>query len=959
MDDLIRRYNKYIYDRTTDLIKSGKDFDDFDNFDLAKIFEYYSSIKLSQEYKQVFYEYSDIDPEFKELNGMSKNDTGIDLSNLVDTIVQCKLRKDNLNWKECSTFFGSNVVTDDNGELKIKWKKMIITRNDECTLSDNLKHKQKLFIDKAYPRKDIIDYCKKLLDSPPKEKKETQKKSVIRDYQKECIDMIKDSNENIIISLPTGTGKNFIIVHALNSKDKYLILVPRIILMEQIMNEIIKYKPKYKSSIQMIGDGNTTYDEDKNITICVYNSVNIIEKHIENFDKIFVDEAHHIMKPEIYKTEEELDIDSDYDSDDDSDDEDYDSEDSDNSDDSDDSDDSEDNESSDNKNYIDIIKSFRTYNNNIYLSATIDKNDKFKYYSKDIRDMIDEQYLCDYNITIPIFSDDPTNKNICKYLIEKYRNVIIYCNSQKEGIKINKLMNSIQKNSSEYIDCNTLKSKRNKILDKYKSGDLPFLVNVKILVEGFDAPITKGVCFMHLPSSKTTLIQIIGRALRLHHDKVIANIILPFSDNKDELSINNFLKVMATNDSRIRKSYMNKKVDGYVNIDKVIDKKDEDEDEEMENSIELKYELIFDKMGKLRNRDDVFIMYNKLKEWININNKLPSNGSKNKEEKQLGDWCALRRQHKKKNKLNEDKIKLLEQLNGWYWIENNINRQLPKTFEETYEILKIWIQNNKKIPSYASKNDEEKRLATWCCKKRLDKEENKLDNTQIKLLEEINGWYWTENNNRKPKTFEETYEILKVWIENNKKFPSYASKNIEEKHLSAWCCKKRLDKKENKLNDDIIKKLEEINGWYWTENNNHNRQQPKSFDETYEKLKVWINNNKRLPVVSKNSEEEKKLGQWCHQQRNFYKNNILDKEKINKLNEINEWYWDKDDIFLTKYNSLSKWIQDNNKLPSGASKNKEEKHLARWCLTLRKIYNENKLDNDKINKLILLKYWHW
>ena len=93
MDDLIRRYNKYIYDRTTDLIKSGKDFDDFDNFDLAKIFEYYSSIKLSQEYKQVFYEYSDIDPEFKELNGMSKNDTGIDLSNLVDTIVQCKLIK--------------------------------------------------------------------------------------------------------------------------------------------------------------------------------------------------------------------------------------------------------------------------------------------------------------------------------------------------------------------------------------------------------------------------------------------------------------------------------------------------------------------------------------------------------------------------------------------------------------------------------------------------------------------------------------------------------------------------------------------------------------------------------------------------------------------------------------------------------------------------------------------------
>lgn len=70
------------------------------------------------------------------------------------------------------------------------------------------------------------------------------------------------------------------------------------------------------------------------------------------------------------------------------------------------------------------------------------------------------------------------------------------------------------------------------LLKKYKEGKIPFLVNVRILVEGFDAPITKGICFMHLPSSNTTLIQIIGRALRLHPLKTIAHIILPFSTKK-------------------------------------------------------------------------------------------------------------------------------------------------------------------------------------------------------------------------------------------------------------------------------------------------------------------------------------------------------------------------------------------------------------------------------------------
>ena len=86
MDDLITRYKIYIHNRYQDLIKSSKTKDNLNNFDLAKIFEYYSCIKLSEESTQPFYEYYDIEPEFKEENNMSKNDTGIDACNLTDTI---------------------------------------------------------------------------------------------------------------------------------------------------------------------------------------------------------------------------------------------------------------------------------------------------------------------------------------------------------------------------------------------------------------------------------------------------------------------------------------------------------------------------------------------------------------------------------------------------------------------------------------------------------------------------------------------------------------------------------------------------------------------------------------------------------------------------------------------------------------------------------------------------------
>lgn len=116
-----------------------------DNNHLWKIFEWYSCIKLSEEYKTIFYNYDDIEPEFKEINKMSRNDTGIDACNLVDTIVQCKLRKNTLTWKECSTFFGSQNIYDEILEKTIvKWNKLIITRNADCELSENLLHRKKL-----------------------------------------------------------------------------------------------------------------------------------------------------------------------------------------------------------------------------------------------------------------------------------------------------------------------------------------------------------------------------------------------------------------------------------------------------------------------------------------------------------------------------------------------------------------------------------------------------------------------------------------------------------------------------------------------------------------------------------------------------------------------------------------------------------------------------------------------
>jgi len=302
--ELINLYKIYIYDRYIILKNSGKEI--FDNFELSKIFEYYVCIKLMEEYKIAYYEYNDIDLEFKELNKLTQQDTGIDCCNLIDTIVQCKLRKKSLNWGECGTFFGLQNIRDKNtNKTIIKWNELIIARN-ECKLSQVLNNMldQERFIDKIYNRSEMIKFCEQLLINKPIYPI-ICKNFELRYYQVECIDMIINQKRNLIISLPTGTGKAAIITYSLQLNAKYLILVPRIVLMDQMFNEIMRMRPEFKNQLQRIGKDYGKFNENKNITICVYNSFNIVNDY--KYDKIFIDEAHHIYNPSIY-TDNQIEV---------------------------------------------------------------------------------------------------------------------------------------------------------------------------------------------------------------------------------------------------------------------------------------------------------------------------------------------------------------------------------------------------------------------------------------------------------------------------------------------------------------------------------------------------------------------------------------------------------------------------------------------------------------------------
>jgi superfamily II DNA or RNA helicase len=950
MEILNNKYTINIYERYLDLKKSNKS--ELDNNDLWKIFEYYSCLNLSEEYKKPFYEYDDIVPTFKELNKMSRNDTGIDLSDLDKTIVQCKLRKNTLTWKECSTFFGSQVTF--NKELNkavVRWEKLIITRNNDCVLSENLLERKELFIDRPYIKQELIKFCENLLINPPKYPVINNSFN-LRDYQIESINMITQNNKNIIICLPTGTGKNSVIIHSFQENKKYLVLVPRIILMEQLKEEIIKHKPVLKNKIQMIGDTNNIFNENKNITICVFNSVSIVESHCNTFEKIYIDEAHHINKPEIYyyedenenmeeTTNEELTNNENTDEEQ-SDDNGEDTEDELNDDTEDELNDDTEDELKNVKSYTQIIKSLVQHNNNVYLSATIDKTDNFDYYSKDIRDMINLGHLCDYTIHIPIFSEDPNNMKICEHLLKNYRNIIIYCNSQKEGKEINKIINTIQNNSSEYIDCKTPKKKRNNIVEKYKKGDIPFLVNVRILVEGFDAPITKGICFLHLPNNRTTLIQIIGRCLRLHSSKTIANIILPFSSKEDEKNVGNFLKVMAKNDSRIKKSYENKQLGGYISIDIT----EETEDENINDNIEFKYNMVYDNMGVLKNREEIWLKrLEELKKYLDTNNKRPSNHNKNNGIRTLGCWVVTQQiNHKKKKHI----MKKMHIYNTWsqfiisdkyktYFMRNN-------KWLEHFDEVKKYIDINNKTPSSSDKNKKIYMLSHWLYRQRANykkkertmKEQNIYDMWSQFITSEKYKIYFMSNT----ETWLDYFEKTKKYIDVHNKRPSKHDKTNEVKLLGVWTSTQQSNHK-NKI--DIMKEKDIYN--IWTEfitsekYRTHFTSNTEFWLQWFDKVKKYFNVHNERPSGTSKNNETKILSCWIDTQQTKHKEKThvmkdpyiydiwtqfttSEKYKTHFISNRESW--------LMKLDEVKKYIDTNNERPSQYDNNKKIKSLGQW-----------------------------
>jgi len=338
----------------------------------------------------------------------------------------------------------------------------------------------------------------------------------------------------------------------------------------------------------------------------------------------------------------------------------------------------------------------------------------------------------------------------------------------------------------------------------------------------------------------------------------------------------------------------------------------------------------------------------KLRFYIETNNKLPTQHNKNKDIKQLGKWIS----HQKKNYNNKKYIMKEESIrNIWEDFINTYSHLFMSNDEmwnDTLEKLRLYIETNNKLPSAKDKNKDIKQLGMW-----ISTQKTKYNNKEYIMKEENIRNIWEDFINTYSHLFmsndeiwNDTLEKVKMYIETNNKLPSQNNKNKDINQLGIWIStqKATYSKKEYIMKEENIRNIWEdfINTYSHLFISNDDM-----WNDTLEKVKSYTETNDKLPSSTDKNKDIKQLGTWISNQKINYnkKEQIMKEESIRNIwedfiNTYSHLFMSNDEIWNDTLEKVKMYIETNNKLPSKHNKNKDIKQLGRWISTQKKNYSK-------------------
>jgi len=121
----------------------------------------------------------------------------------------------------------------------------------------------------------------------------------------------------------------------------------------------------------------------------------------------------------------------------------------------------------------------------------------------------------------------------CAEIVEQTtdrRSVLIFASGVKHGEHIVRRLNEAHGFECGFVTGDTESGERDRLLDRFRAGDLKYLCNVNVLTTGFDAPNVDCVALVRPTKSPGLYYQMVGRGFRVHPGKTDC-VVLDFGGN--------------------------------------------------------------------------------------------------------------------------------------------------------------------------------------------------------------------------------------------------------------------------------------------------------------------------------------------------------------------------------------------------------------------------------------------
>jgi len=117
--------------------------------------------------------------------------------------------------------------------------------------------------------------------------------------------------------------------------------------------------------------------------------------------------------------------------------------------------------------------------------------------------------------------EDSLVRSACREIIEHSadrHSVLIFASGVKHAQHVQRILGEMS-HECGFVCGETLPFERAETLQRFKNGDLKYLVNVNVLTTGFDAPNIDCVAMLRPTNSPGLYYQMVGRGFRLYPDK--------------------------------------------------------------------------------------------------------------------------------------------------------------------------------------------------------------------------------------------------------------------------------------------------------------------------------------------------------------------------------------------------------------------------------------------------------